>query len=54
VSVSGTTSVSGNVSVSGTASSSSVTMPSTTLSTTSGSGSNVPVYVGFVKLIRIR
>jgi hypothetical protein len=26
----------------------------TTLSTTSGSGANVPSYVGFVKLIRIR
>jgi hypothetical protein len=54
VSVSGTASVSGNVSVSGTASSDSVTTPSTALSTTSGAAGNVPAYVGFVKLIRIR
>jgi hypothetical protein len=54
VSVSGTASVSGNVSVSGTASSNSVTTPSTALSTTSGAAGNVPAYVGFVKLIRVR
>jgi uncharacterized coiled-coil protein SlyX len=54
VSVSGTASVSGNVSVFGTASSDDVTTPSTALSTTSGAAGNVPAYVGFVKLIRVR
>ncbi len=54
VSVSGDVSVSGTTTVSGTASSDSVTMPSASFSTTSGTGANVPSYVGFVKLVRIR